>query len=143
MTTVAFHHAFPVKAPLEATTRFYCDVLGAGKGRVADGVWQDFDFFGHQVVAHVVKDDFFAARAGTNHVDGHNVPVPHFGAVLKWDDFDAFVARLRRHNVKFEIEPYLRFAGQPGEQRTCFLLDPSGNALEFKCFKNTASLFAT
>ncbi len=133
-----FHLAFPV-TDLAAARAFYGDVLGCAEGRSSEE-WIDFDFFGHQIVAHLAPDP---ARAHHNPVDGHDVPVPHFGIVLDWEDFEALAERVRGAGVKFEIEPYLRFAGKPGEQKTMFFKDPSGNALEFKAFRNRETqLFA-
>ncbi len=134
-----FHLAFPVN-DLEATRRFYVDLIGCTEGRSAER-WVDFDLFGHQISAHLRP-----APAGAeieNPVDGQQVPVPHFGVVLPWEAWHTLADRLRRAGVSFVIEPYLRFAGEPGEQATFFLLDPSGNALEFKSFKDRARLFAT
>lgn len=139
MTDIApFHLAFPVH-DLAAARRFYGQFLGCPEGR-SSSEWIDFDLFGHQIVAHLAP-----ARAPDHHnpVDGHDVPVPHFGVVLDWDDFHALADRLRAAGVKFVIEPYIRFAGQPGEQATMFFRDPSGNALEFKSFRDRSQLFAT
>ena len=136
-----FHLAFPVH-DLTAARAFYGGVLGLPEGRSAD-TWIDFDLFGHQIVAHV--DPAAKAHDATkvhNAVDGHDVPVPHFGVVLDWDDFEGFAARLRGHGVKFVIEPTIRFAGQVGEQATMFFRDPAGNALEFKSFRDRSQLFA-
>lgn len=133
-----FHLAFPVHDIAEAR-RFYGDLLGCPEGR-SDEAWVDFDFFGHQIVAHLSSD---AHRSIDNPVDGHEVPVPHFGVVLPWEDWQNLAAKLRDANTEFVIEPYIRFEGQPGEQATLFFLDPSGNALEFKAFKNPEQLFAT
>jgi len=132
-----FHLAFPVD-DLARARDFYGRVLGCPEGR-ASSEWIDFDFFGHQIVAHLAPP-----RAADHHnpVDGHEVPVPHFGVVLDWAVFDTFAARLRKHGVQFVIEPYVRFAGQVGEQATMFFLDPSGNALEFKAFRDRSMLFA-
>jgi len=132
-----FHLAFPVD-DLARARDFYGRVLGCQEGR-ASGEWIDFDFFGHQIVAHLAPP-----RAADHHnpVDGHEVPVPHFGVVLDWAVFDTFAARLRKHGVQFVIEPYVRFAGQVGEQATMFFRDPSGNALEFKAFRDRSMLFA-
>jgi extradiol dioxygenase family protein len=132
-----FHLAFPV-ADLASTRHFYGTVLGCPEGR-SSAEWIDFDLFGHQLVAHLAP-----AKAADHHneVDGHDVPVPHFGVVLDWDDFDALASRLRQQGVKFVIEPYIRFAGQVGEQATMFFRDPSGNALEFKSFRDRSQLFA-
>ncbi len=136
-----FHLAIPV-VDLERTRAFYIGVLGCREGR-SDATWVDFDFLGHQISAHRVPER--AARE-TNPVDGDDVPVPHFGAVLPWDEWAALAGRLRdlEHQgvIDFVIAPRLRFAGQIGEQATMFLLDPSGNALEFKSFKDPARLFA-
>jgi extradiol dioxygenase family protein len=132
-----FHLAFPVH-DLAATRQFYVEVLGCGVGRSSDR-WIDFDLHGHQVVAHLSTEP---PGKAANPVDGHGVPVPHFGVVLEWEAWHAFAERLRRHGVTFVIEPYIRFAGKPGEQATMFLLDPSGNALEFKSFKDPSQLFA-
>ena len=132
-----FHLAFPVH-DLAAARAFYGGLLGCLEGR-SSAEWIDFDFFGHQIVAHLAP-----ARATDHHnpVDGHDVPVPHFGVVLDWDTFHAFAARLKAQGVAFVIEPYIRFAGQVGEQATMFFRDPSGNALEFKAFKDRSQLFA-
>ena len=142
MSTIApFHLAFPV-ADLARTRSFYADVLGCPEGR-SSSEWIDFDLFGHQLVAHLAPaSQFTQADAHHNEVDGHDVPVPHFGVVLDWNQFDSFATRLREHGVKFVIEPYVRFAGQVGEQATMFFKDPSGNALEFKAFKDRGQLFA-
>ena len=112
-------------------------------GRSAER-WIDYDFFGHQIVAHLVDDASTSnEQDGSNPVDGHDVPVPHFGVVLQWEDWQTLADRLRSAGVNFVIEPYIRFEGQPGEQATMFLLDPSGNALEFKAFQDPGQLFAT
>ncbi len=138
MSNIApFHLAFPV-TDLARTRAFYAGVLGCPEGR-SSSEWIDFDLFGHQLVAHLAPAK---ADAHHNEVDGHDVPVPHFGVVLDWDQFDRFATRLREHGVKFVIEPYVRFAGQVGEQATMFFKDPSGNALEFKAFKDRGQLFA-
>lgn len=140
MSLRPFHLAFPVH-DLATTRAFYRDVLGCGEGR-SSAQWIDFDFFGHQLVAHLAPDN--AGRdAARNHVDGHGVPVPHFGVVLTLADFDAMAERLRGAGVTFEIEPYTRFKGQPGEQSTMFFRDPSGNAIEIKAFADLNQLFAT
>ncbi|MDF2094907.1 VOC family protein [Aquibaculum arenosum] len=133
-----FHMAFPV-ADLEATRSFYLDVLGCGLGREAER-WIDFDFFGHQISAHLRPDE--VARAQTNEVDGDQVPVRHFGAILEWDAWHALAERLKAAETAFIIEPHIRFKGQVGEQATMFFTDPSGNALEFKAFKDPARVFA-
>jgi len=134
-----FHVAFPVRDIAE-TRHFYGEILGCSEGRSADS-WVDFNLFGHQVVAHLdpVMRDAVAVR---NPVDGHNVPVPHFGVVLDWDDWHALADRLKAAGAEFVIEPYIRFKGEVGEQATMFFLDPSGNALEFKSFKDMSQLFA-
>ena len=134
-----FHIAFPVD-DLAAARHFYGIVLGCQEGRSSD-TWIDFDLFGHQIVAHRVEGAT-RSRAGENPVDGHEVPVPHFGVVLKPAAWDALAERLRGHGVKFVIEPYTRFKGGPGEQSTMFFLDPAGNALEFKAFADLGALFA-
>ena len=133
-----FHLAFPVH-DLGAARRFYGDLLGCPEGRSSDE-WVDFNLYGHQVVAHLAPEE--ARRAGTNAVDGDNVPVRHFGVVLPMPEWDALAARLTAAGTQFIIEPHVRFKGQVGEQATMFFLDPSGNALEFKSFKDMASLFA-
>ncbi len=134
-----FHIAFPVH-DLEAARAFYGGLLGCPEGRSAEH-WIDFDFFGHQIVAHY-SADASAAPPTSNAVDGHHVPIPHFGVVLAMDDWRALANRLRAADVSFVIEPYIRFEGEPGEQATMFFLDPSGNALEFKALENLNSLFA-
>jgi uncharacterized protein len=132
-----FHYAFPV-TDLAAAREFYADVLGCGVGR-SDTRWIDFDLYGHQIVAHLVGE---GSRDHANPVDGDAVPVPHFGVVLPWDQWEALAQRLRDRGTKFVIEPRVRFEGQVGEQGTMFFRDPSGNALEFKSFKDPAQLFA-
>ena len=141
-----FHLAFPVHS-IDAARRFYCGLLGCSEGR-SDESWVDFDFFGHQIVAHFSPKARALQGGGSseqtvNPVDGHDVPVPHFGVVLPWDDWQTLAKRLREEEISFVIEPYTRFAGKPGEQATMFFLDPSGNALEFKAFKDSNQLFAT
>jgi len=138
MTLRPFHLAFPVD-DLAAARAFYGDLLGCPEGRSSEA-WVDFDFFGHQIVAHLAPAK--TADAAVNHVDGHGVPVPHFGVVLTLADFDALARRLKAAGVSFEIEPYTRFAGQAGEQATMFLRDPSGNAIEMKAFASLDGLFA-
>lgn len=135
-----FHLAFPVY-DLEAARAFYGDVLGLPEGRSSD-IWIDFDLFGHQIVAHLQAGAAPREIAAGNVVDGHAVPVPHFGVVLEWSQWQAFAQRLRARGIRFVIEPYVRFKGQLGEQATMFFLDPSGNALEFKAFKDRRQLFA-
>jgi extradiol dioxygenase family protein len=133
-----FHLAFPVTDLTEAR-RFYGDLLGCAEGRSSDE-WVDFDFFGHQIVAHKVPRS--ARAAASNVVDGHDVPVPHFGVILDMPSWEALAARLGALGVKFVIEPGIRFAGLPGEQATMFFLDPFGNALELKAFRDMSRLFA-
>jgi uncharacterized protein len=132
-----FHLAFPVH-DLAQSRAFYGGLLGCPEGRSSDE-WIDFDFFGHQIVAHLAP-----ARTADHHnpVDGHDVPVPHFGAVLDWDAFQASGRAAARRRRAFVIEPYVRFAGLVGEQATMFFRDPSGNALEFKAFRDRGQLFA-
>jgi extradiol dioxygenase family protein len=138
MSLPPFHLAFPVD-DLTAARRFYGELLGCPEGRSADH-WVDFDLHGHQIVAHLALD---AARArASNAVDGEDVPVPHFGLVLAMEDWRALADRLRSAGTQFVIEPTIRFEGQPGEQATMFLLDPAGNALEFKAMADPANLFA-
>ncbi len=137
-----FHLAIRVRDLGEARA-FYGSMLGCPEGRSA-ATWVDFDFFGHQLVCHVANPQDIATPAASNPVDGHDVPVPHFGIVLTIPDWEALAKRLRAARMRFVIEPHLRFSGQPGEQATMFLLDPSGNALEFKAFKDIAGqLFAS
>lgn len=139
MTLRPFHLAFPVR-DLDEARRFYVDVLGCREGRSSER-WIDFDFYGHQIVAHRVEDS--GANAGANPVDGHNVPVPHFGIVLAMDDWEALATRLTAQGIEFPIPPTVRFRGQPGEQATMFFRDPSGNAIEMKAFTTLDQLFAT
>jgi extradiol dioxygenase family protein len=134
-----FHLALPV-SDIDATRRFYGEIMGFARGRSAER-WTDWNVEGHQVVTHLV-DQRVTAVAGTNLVDGHEVPVPHFGLVLTVDRFHELARRLTDANTDFLIKPYLRFEGEPGEQWTMFFLDPSGNALEFKAFRDPAQLFA-
>ena len=133
-----FHLAFPVN-DLAAARAFYGDLLGCPEGRSSDE-WVDFDFHGHQIVAHLVPDA--TPRANCNPVDGHDVPVPHFGLVLNMADWKELARRLETAGVDFVIPPTVRFRGQPGEQATMFFRDPSGNALEIKAMANPANLFA-
>jgi uncharacterized protein len=133
-----FHLAFPVH-DLAAARRFYGSVLGCPEGRSSDR-WIDFDLFGHQIVAHLQPG--LEPKLHYGAVDGHDVPVPHFGVVLAVDDWKSLRDRLRAADVAFVIEPHIRFEGQVGEQATMFFLDPSGNALEFKAFRDPSSLFA-
>lgn len=139
-----FHIAIPVR-DIEESRRFYGQILGFTEGR-SDARWIDFNVFGHQVVVHL--DDRMASEHSQqpvqNWVDGHQVPVPHFGAVLTMDVWKEFAERIRAAGISFLIEPHIRFAGQPGEQATMFFLDPSRNALEFKAFENIErDLFST
>jgi extradiol dioxygenase family protein len=138
MPIAPFHLAFPVD-DLAAARAFYGGLLGCAEGRSSDQ-WIDFDFHGHQVVTHLAPDE--VGRASTNAVDGHAVPVRHFGVVLEWHAWHELADRLRAAGVRFLIEPGIRFAGQVGEQATMFFLDPAGNALEFKAFKDPSQLFA-
>jgi extradiol dioxygenase family protein len=133
-----FHLAFPVH-DLAAARAFYGGLLGCPEGR-SSPEWIDFDFFGHQIVAHLVPDA--RARAASNPVDGHDVPVPHFGLVLNMAEWETLAARLEQAEVEFAIPPTVRFRGLPGEQATMFFRDPSGNALEIKAMANPANLFA-
>jgi extradiol dioxygenase family protein len=135
--TPPFHLAIPVD-DLDSARRFYGGVLGLDEGR-SDEKWIDWNLYGHQVVTHLV--DGLRRAPATNPVDAHEVPVPHFGAVLDVESF-ALAARFRDAGTAFVIEPYVRFAGQAGEQWTMFLLDPAGNALEFKAFRDRGQLFA-
>ncbi len=133
-----FHLAFPVH-DIPAARAFYGGVLGCPEGRSAEG-WVDFDLFGHQIVAHL--DPAAKPVAVASPVDGHDVPVPHFGVVLEMADWEALAERVRAAGIGFGIEPHVRFKGQVGEQATMFFRDPSGNALEFKAFADDAMLFA-
>ena len=135
-----FHIAFPVDS-LAAAREFYGGVLGCPEGRSSDQ-WIDFDLFGHQIVAHLKPRVVETEPAHRNAVDGHAVPVPHFGVVLTQADWEALAERLRTAAVAFVIEPYTRFKGEVGEQSTMFFLDPAGNALEFKAFADLEQLFA-
>jgi extradiol dioxygenase family protein len=133
-----FHLAIPVH-DLEAARRFYKDMLGCSIGRESEK-WIDFNFFGHQLSLHLKPEE--TSVVGANAVDGKQVPVRHFGIVLPWEEWHALSARLKSANTEFVIEPYIRFAGEVGEQATMFFTDPSGNALEFKSFKDISQLFA-
>ncbi len=138
-----FHLAFPVR-DVEEARRFYGGILQCAEGR-SDANWVDFDFFGHQLVAHrtvAAQDEASTGPAHRNAVDGHAVPIPHFGVVLPWDTWHRLADRVRGAGIGFVIEPYIRFQGQVGEQATMFFLDPSGNALEFKAFKDLSQIFA-
>ena len=133
-----FHLAFPVD-DLAGARAFYGDLLGCPEGRSSDE-WVDFNFYGHQIVAHLAPQE--ARRAGSNAVDGHDVPVRHFGAILPMREWEGLAARLKAVDTRFIIEPYVRFKGEVGEQATMFFLDPSGNALEFKAFGDLSQVFA-
>ena len=135
-----FHLAIPVR-DLAGARAFYGSLLGCREGRSADA-WVDFDFFGHQLVCHVTPQAA-VEKPAHNAVDGHDVPVPHFGMVLEMRDWEELAVRLKAAGTQFVIEPGVRFRGQPGEQATMFLTDPSGNALEFKAFRDIeGQLFA-
>ena len=138
MSLSPFHLAFPVD-DLAAARRFYGEVLGCPEGRSSD-TWIDFNLYGHQIVAHLAPERLAAKHH--NPVDGHEVPVPHFGVVLPMDEWQALADRLRAAGVRFVIEPHIRFPGEAGEQATMFFLDPAGTALEFKAFRDLSSLFA-
>ncbi len=135
-----FHLALPVD-DLDAAASFYGDVLACPRGR-SSSRWIDYDFYGHQLVVHKVAPEDLPEVA-RNPVDGESVPASHFGVVLKWEAWDALQERLKKAGISYAIEPTLRFAGRRGEQRTCFVRDPAGNHLEFKCFRNPEMLFAT
>ena len=139
MTIQPFHLAVFVH-DLAKAREFYSGLLGCTEGRSSE-TWVDFNLFGHQFVVHLnaqLDPDNLSSE-----VDGHDVPIPHFGVVLEWEDWQHLAARLKTHNQDFLIEPYIRFEGQVGEQATMFFLDPSGNALEFKSFRDPAKLFAS
>jgi extradiol dioxygenase family protein len=143
MTLTPFHIAVQVR-DIEEARRFYGGVLGCPEGR-SDRDWVDFNLFGHQFVCHLNPNLGAPGRIGAhfNPVDDHSVPVPHCGVVLEMTDWERLAQRLKEHGVRFVVEPYIRFKGQPGEQATLFFLDPSGNALEFKSFRDIeAQLFA-
>ena len=140
-TLTPFHLAVPV-SNLEVARTFYREVIGCEEGRSSDH-WVDFNLFGHQFVIHYQASQDDGGTNSSNEVDGHHVPIPHFGVVLEWNTFHSFVERLRSKGVKFVIEPYIRFEGQVGEQATMFFRDPSGNALEFKSFKDFNQIFAS
>ena len=134
-----FHLAIPVK-DLNKCRTFYRDILLCKEGRSSD-YWVDFNFFGHQFVIH--QKDGFAPVKISNAVDGHDVPVPHFGVILSWEDWHNLAERLKALNTQFVIEPTIRFKGKVGEQATMFFNDPENNALEFKAFKDMSQIFAT
>ena len=135
-----FHVAVPVY-DLEAARKFYSEVLGCAEGRTSE-LWTDFDLYGHQFVIHYKPRPVGDQPVHTNPVDGQDVPVPHFGVVLEWDEWQLLAERLKQKGIRFIIEPGIRFKGLPGEQATMFFADPSGNALEFKTFKDLGQLFA-
>ena len=131
-----FHLAIPV-SDLDTANDFYINVLGCSKGR-SSTKWMDFNFYGHQLVCHEVKE---LINKNSNDVDGNNIPVPHFGIILDWDQFHKLSANLQLKNINFIIEPTIRFKGKVGEQAIMFLHDRSGNAIEFKSFKNEEDIF--
>ena len=133
-----FHLAIPVN-DLEKARHFYGSVMKCPEGRTSD-LWTDYDLYGHQLVIHY--QDMPHAEDHSNPVDGHDVPVPHFGVVLPWEEWQSLADRIKAAGIPFVIEPYIRFEGLPGEQATMFFKDPAGNALEFKAFKNIEQLFA-
>ena len=132
-----FHLAIPVHDIKEAKC-FYGTLLNCSKGR-SSNTWVDYNFFGHQLVIHL---DSNIQKKSFNHVDGENIPIPHFGLVLDWNNWELMKERFEQEKIEFVIKPYIRFKGEVGEQATMFFLDPSGNALEFKAFKNIDQLFA-
>ena len=134
-----FHLAFPVH-DIAAARGFYGELLGCPEGR-SSNEWVDFNFYGHQIVAHLAPDEC-ARRGSSSKVDDHDVPVRHFGAVLNLGQWQHLADRLKAAGTTFVIEPYIRFKGEPGEQATMFFLDPSGNAIEIKAFADLDSLFA-
>ena len=134
MSLRPFHLAIPVTS-IELAKEFYGSKLGFAEGR-SDEHWIDYNFFGHQLVCHIGESSTFS-----NEVDGKDVPIPHFGIVLEWKQFDIFSEKLKSSSINFIIKPYLRFEGQPGEQKTMFFKDPFGNALEFKSFKHDNQIF--
>lgn len=136
--TTPFHLAIPVQN-LQTCRSFYRDVLGCKEGRSSEK-WVDFNFFGHQFVIH--ETDIIKPESVANPVDGHQVPVPHFGVILDWKDWEHLSEKLKSQNIDFIIEPYVRFKGELGEQATMFFSDPEGNALEFKAFKDMKQVFA-
>ena len=139
MTTCPpFHLAFPVD-DLDRAREFYGGLLGCPEGRSSSS-WIDFDFYGHQIVAHLSPGE--AGSAAANQVDGHDVPVRHFGVILPWSDWHQLADKLQSQGVRFIIEPGIRFQGKVGEQATMFFLDPAGNALEFKSFRDLSQVFA-
>lgn len=135
-----FHLAVPVD-DIQQARDFYGGVLGCPEGR-SDHHWVDFDLFGHQFVVHYRPKPEYEESVVYSKVDDHDVPIPHFGIVLRWDDWHALADRLVAADTDFVIKPYIRFRGQVGEQATMFFFDPAGNALEFKAFKDMSQLFA-
>ena len=131
-----FHLAIPV-SDLTKAINFYENTLGCLKGRSSE-LWSDFNFYGHQLVCHKVQQTH---GINSNYVDGEDIPVPHFGIILQWDEFQELSTSLINKNINFIIEPSVRFKGKPGEQAIMFLTDPSGNAIEFKSFKNDKEIF--
>ena len=140
MSLSPFHLAIPV-FDLAAARKFYNEILGLPEGR-SSSHWVDFDFYGHQLVIHEHPETDYQQSVNTNPVDGHDVPVPHFGIVLEWEEWEGLASRLEKLKMEFVIEPYVRFKGEVGEQATMFFYDPCGNALEFKAFKDRGQLFA-
>lgn len=140
MSLSPFHLAIPVY-DLAACRRFYGEMFGQEEGR-SSAQWVDFNFYGHQLVIHEQPKTAAQQSVNNNPVDGHEVPVPHFGIILEWEQWEALAERLKSFGTQFVIEPYIRFKGQVGEQATMFLLDPCGNALEFKAFKDMSQVFA-
>ncbi len=134
-----FHLAIPV-SNLSICRKFYHKILECEEGRSSDH-WVDFNFFGHQLVIHQKPNYNTETNQISNPVDGHEVPVPHFGVVLEWNQWERLAKKLKSKNIKFIIEPYIRFKGKVGEQATMFFMDPENNALEFKAFKNINQLF--
>ena len=137
-TLTPFHLAIPVW-DVELARSFYRDVMGCAEGR-SDDKWVDFNFYGHQLVIHYKEKS--QENQSSNPVDGHDVPIPHFGLILEWSDWEILRDKLLQHQIKFIIEPHIRFKGQVGEQATMFFRDPCGNALEFKSFKDFDQIFA-
>lgn len=141
MTSISpFHLAIPV-VDLDKCYQFYTEILGCEEGR-SSKKWVDLNLFGHQLVIHQLPHAALSEKPASNPVDGHNVPVPHFGVVLAWDKWTDLAEKLKDKSINFAIEPYIRFEGQAGEQATMFFTDPEGNALEFKAFRNIDMLFA-
>ena len=132
-----FHLAIPVNS-LEESAEFYENILGATKGR-SSSLWIDYNFFGHQLVCHLVKEK---REVASNPVDDDDIPVPHFGVVLEWEDFDKLKEDLQAKNFNFYLKPKIRFAGKVGEQATMFIKDPSNNPIEFKAFRDMGNLFS-